>query len=297
MARPAPPARAPAPPRVSRATPCRCAVRAELPGPREQRAQARGRVTLAALGCVGAQQRRQRRDLDRHVGARERSDRVTLERRALGPPRRLRRDPLERLGAARRVPVGLGFGDGRLTEQVDRAGDPVVPQAAQHAGGRGRRLADDEPVRHVLDAGRRRGAERGASGAHVGDAHRRRDRRGSVGELLEEAAEVARHVVERPARRDHVDEPKQRRSELAVARRQVHRPGVERAHRVPGRRWDRTGQLGAHSADLVLELSQRSGEDVDRARDDQPDRHQRRAAPGRSSATWPSPSGASCPSG
>jgi len=61
-------------------------VRAELARLAEQRPQARGGVVLAELGRVGAQQRGQRRDLDREVGARDRADRVALERRRAGQP-------------------------------------------------------------------------------------------------------------------------------------------------------------------------------------------------------------------
>src|SRR4029079_2826473 len=57
-------------------------VRAEVAGVAQQLAQAPGRVALAALRRVGAQQRRQRRDLDRQVHARERARAVGLERRA-----------------------------------------------------------------------------------------------------------------------------------------------------------------------------------------------------------------------
>ena len=58
--------------------------------------------------------------------------------------------------------------------------DAALPQAPEHPDRLRGRLADDEPVGHVLDAGRRRGAERRARGAHVGDPHRRRQGRRDV---------------------------------------------------------------------------------------------------------------------
>ncbi len=59
---------------------------------------------------------------------------------------------VERLRAAARVALGLGLRDGRLAEQVDGARDAVAPQVAQHAERGPRVLADDEAVRHPLDA-------------------------------------------------------------------------------------------------------------------------------------------------
>ena len=78
-------------------------VGAELARAAQEAAQPVGGVALAALGRVGAQQRRERRDLDREVRARERAGAVALERGALRPAARLRGERLERLGAALRV--------------------------------------------------------------------------------------------------------------------------------------------------------------------------------------------------
>ena len=145
-----------------------------------------------------------------------------------GQPRWRAGELRERVLAARRVPVGLGLGDGRLAEQVDRAGHATVPQVSQHAERRRRRLADDEPVRHVLDPGRGGGADRGARGAVVGHPHRRRERRRRVRHLAQELPQVAGEIVERPAGGRDVDEPEQGGLQLLVGRREVHRALVER---------------------------------------------------------------------
>ena len=97
---------------------CRCA-----PSSRARRSRSRrrgGGVALAELRRVGAQQRRERRDLDRQVLARDRARRCRPRARAApgGGGRRSTR-PVERLAAACRVAVGLGGGDRRLAEQVD----------------------------------------------------------------------------------------------------------------------------------------------------------------------------------
>ena len=78
---------------------------------------------------------------------------------------------------------------------------------------------------------------------------------GTSGHLVEEVAEVARDVVEGPARRDHVDEPEQRGAELAIARREIHRPGIERPYRVARARGEGGGELLSDPLDLGLELS------------------------------------------
>ena len=152
-------------------------VGTELAGVAQQRAQALGGVATAALGSVGAEQGGQRRDLDRHVGARDRPDAVALEHLAAGPARLDTSQLDERLIAPRGVAVGLGLGHGGLAQQVDRAGHAVIPQLPEHAEGRPRRLADDEPVRHVANPSRGGRPERGAGGPIVGDPHGRRQRR------------------------------------------------------------------------------------------------------------------------
>src|SRR5436305_841310 len=62
----------------------------------------------------------------------------------------------------------------------------------------------------------------------------------------------------RAARRGDVDEPEQRRAELAVAGGEIQCPRVERPQRVAGAGGKRPGQLGADPTDLGLELP-RSG--------------------------------------
>ena len=144
---------------------CRCAPSSRARA--QQPAQPVGGVALAALGRVGPQQRRERGDLDGQVRARERAGGVALERRPLGPVARRAGERLERLVAALGVALRLGLGDGRLAEQVDGARDAVLPQLAQRPERGLRALADDEAVRHVLDAGRRGRAERGRGPARV----------------------------------------------------------------------------------------------------------------------------------
>ena len=159
----------------------------------------------------------------------------------------------QRLVAARGVPVGLGLGHGRLAEQVDRAGHAAVPQVAEHAERRCRRLADDEPVRHVLHPGRGGGADRGPGGSVVGHPHRRGQRRRGVGDLAQELAQVPGEIVERPAGGRDVDEPEQRGLQLLVGRREIHRPLVERSERMPGARRERGREVRADLVDRALE--------------------------------------------
>ena len=64
---------------------------------------------------------------------------------------------------------------------------------------------------------------------------------------------MAREVVERAARRHHVDEPEQRSPQLLVARGELHRPGVERPHRMARDRGKCGRELAADAPDLVLE--------------------------------------------
>ena len=159
----------------------------------------------------------------------------------------------ERVGAARGVAVGLGGGDGRLAEQVDRRGDPVAPELAQR-GQRGPRvLADDEAVRHVAHAGRAGGAERRAAGLRVAHPHRRAQRRRPLADLVEEAGQVRGEVVERAAGGDDVDEAKQRGAQLVVLGGEVHRAVVERLERMAAVRRERVVQRAPDALDLGLE--------------------------------------------
>ena len=156
---------------------------AERVGLAEQRAQPPGGVAPAEVGRVGAQQRRERRDLHRQVGARQRAAGVVLEPGPCRPNARSAGELIEGVRAPGRVGVGLGLGDGRLAEQVDGAGHTGGPQLAQDAEGRAGRLADDEAVGHVLDPAGRRRSERHPSRLRVAESHRRCQRRRAVGNL------------------------------------------------------------------------------------------------------------------
>ncbi len=203
----------------------------ELAGAAQQAAQPHRGVALAEVRRVRAQQRRERRDLHREVHARRGTRAVALEQRA----RRQRGvdggEVVERRRAACRVAVGLVGGDRRLAEQVDRGGHAVLPEAAQHAVSVPRRLADDEAVRHPPHACGGRRAEGRAPGARVAHPHRDADRLRWVLDVVQEAGQVTREVVERAARGDDVDEAKERGTQLGVLGGEVHRPVVQCAHR------------------------------------------------------------------
>ena len=109
-------------------------------------------------------------------------------------------------------------------------------------------------MRHVLDPGRGGRAEGGATGARVGHLDRGEHRRRAVGQLVEKARQMAREVVHRAARRHHVDEAKERRTDLEVGGGELHRARIERLHRVPRRRRERIGELGSDAVDLRLDL-------------------------------------------
>ena len=64
---------------------------------------------------------------------------------------------------------------------------------------------------------------------------------------------MAGEIVQRPARGHHVDEPEQRRLELAIAGGKLHRARVQRAHRMPGARRKRGSDLAADAVDLALQ--------------------------------------------
>ena len=244
-------ARGRAPPRGSRATPCRCGRGRRARGP--ARSSGRRRRPASSRPSDGASGRSSGVSAETLTETFARASGPVQSRSSIGRAGqrgRLAGDLLERVGAAPGVAVGLGLGDRRLSEQVDGARHAALPQPAEHPE-RGRRgLADDEPVGHVLDAAGGGGAERGPARLRVRDPHRRRDRRRGVRNLLEEAGQMAREVVERAARRDDVDEPEQRRAQLAVARGELHRPRVERPHRMARGGRERGGQLGADPLDL-----------------------------------------------
>ena len=206
---------------------CRCAPSACA---RRSSSRSRGAASrMPALGRLGAQQRRERGDLDREVRARQRAERVRFEARLRLELRVGGRERVERRGAARGVAVGLGGGDGRLAEQVDGRRDAVAPQALEgRQGVRGVR-ADDEAVRHVLDARGAGGAERGAAGLRVAHLHRRVQRRRLVVDLARgsrSGGSRGRRASGMPGRR--------RRSERArrAARRRARRD-PSRARRAP----------------------------------------------------------------
>ena len=246
-------------PRASPATPCRCAGGRRAHRLAQQRAQPRRGVALAALGRLGAQQRGERGDLHRQVRPRDGAGGVGLEQglcvEALvdGGERR------QRVGAARRVAVGLGGGDRRLAEQVDRRADPVAPQLAQRRQGGLRVLADDEAMRHVAHAGGAGGAERGAAGLRIAHLHRRAQRRRAVVDLLEKAGQVGGEIVERAAGRHDVDEAKQRGAQLVVLRGEVHGTIVERLQRLATVARERLVQRAADALDLRFERRGRGG--------------------------------------
>jgi len=69
----------------------------------------------------------------------------------------------------------------------------------------------------------------------------------------EVAGEVAREVVERPARGRHVDEAEQRRAQLRVLRGQLHRLRVEGTDRVARARREARRQLTADLVQIALD--------------------------------------------
>ena len=229
-------------------------VGAEARGAAQQLAQARRGVALAALGRLGAQQRRQRRDLDGQVRARQRavpsrSSRGRSSRRRVG-----RRERVERLGAARGVAVGLGGGDRRLAEQVDGGGDAVAPQAAQRRQRVGGIGADDEAVRHVLDAGGPGGAEgaRGRPSCCPSASPRCSGGGWSPTSSRKPVRCVARSSSERQAGTTSTKRNSAARSS-ASRDGEVHRALVERLDRMTAARGEGVGELAADALDLALE--------------------------------------------
>src|SRR5947208_13546278 len=61
-------------------------------------------------------------------------------------------------------------------------------------------------------------------------------------------------VPDRSAGGDHVDESKQRRTQLTIPGRKLHRVDVKRAHRMARRARKRSGEPAADLPDLALEL-------------------------------------------
>ena len=94
---------------------------------------------------------------------------------------------VERLEAARRVAIGLRRGHRRLAEQVDRGSRSRRPTGPTSVGSAcARRLADDEAVGHVADAGRGRArrapcARRRSPAIFIAASSERR----AVGDLVE----------------------------------------------------------------------------------------------------------------
>ena len=181
---------------------------------------------------------------------------------AARPRARGLRDRVQRVDAAVRVALRLGLGHGRLAEQVDRGRDAVLPQVAQVAQRRLRRLADDEALRHVLarraaaasPSARRPAFELPIRIATLIDG-------GRLVDLAEEAGEVAREVVEVAGRGHDVDEAEQRGLELGVRGREVHRLVVHRLQRVA-----RGGQRARQALPDLEQLALERGS-VDHAKD------------------------------
>ncbi len=219
---------------------CRCA-----PSSRARRSRPRSRSAASRLPRSGASGR------SSGVSAETLTDRFARgsgpapsrsSARALGPAAAAAAASVSSASSQRRVALCLRLGDGRLAEQVDRARDAVLPQLAQRAERRLRALADDEAVGHVLDAGGRGGAERGAAGPRGAHPHRDRDGRRRGLDLAEEAGQVAREVVQRAAGGDDVDEAEQRGLELGVLGGELHRLLVGDLERVAHARGQRVGE-------------------------------------------------------
>ena len=151
---------------------CRCAPRSRARRSRPRRRSAASR--LPRSGASGRSSGVSAETLtDRFArGSGPAPSRSSCGRR--GPLARGGGDDVQRLRAAGGVALGLGLGDRHLAEQVDRAGHAVPPQVAQDAERRLRVLPDDEAVRHVADAGRRRRAERRPARARARHLQRHR---------------------------------------------------------------------------------------------------------------------------
>ena len=227
---------------------CRCA-----PSSRARRSRTRRRTAASRLPSSGASARSSGVSAETLTDRFARGMRPALSASSAGRSGQPAVDvdeAVERLAAARGVAVGLGGGDGRLAEQVDGRRHALAPEVLEHAGGLARRLADDEAVGHVLDAGGRGGAQRRAPGLGLRHAHRDLQRRRAVADLLQEAAEVAREVVERAAGGDDVDEAEQGGPQLGVLRGEVHRLVVDRPQRIAARPGQRRGEIAPDREDV-----------------------------------------------
>ena len=245
---------APARRRASPSTPCRCAG-ARRPRSRVAAAAAAGRRRRACR-APGASGRSSGVSADTFTHRFARASTPALSDsswRPRGPRPRGVGDRVQRLGAAVGVALRLGLRHRRLAEQVDGGRDAVLPQVAQVAERRLRRLADDEAVRHVLDARRPRpGPARAAPPWSCPSSSPPRSAAAARSTSSRKRGQMAREVVE-VARRGHdVDEAEQRGLELGVRRGEVHRLVVDRLQRVAGGR-KRAGEPLAHLEQFALQ--------------------------------------------
>ena len=214
----------------------------------QQRRAGAGGVALAALGRVGPQQRRERGHLDGQVRARQRAARVALQRAGARASRAWR------AGERRRAPRRSARRSARPRPAVTVASPSRSTVVATPPFHRSRsspsaafgRLADDEAVRHVLDAGGGGGAQRGAARARVAHAHRAR-RRGGGGSSTSPRKPVRWRARSSSERQAGTTSTKRNSAalQLRVAGGQLHRLLVQRpstgcarwrATRPPGRR-------------------------------------------------------------
>jgi hypothetical protein len=111
------------------------------------------------------------------------------------------------------------------------------------------------PSRHIersSPTAARGSAERRAARARLGHPHRGAQRLRLRLDLLEIAREVPGEIVKRAASGRHVHEPEQRRAQLGVLARQLHRLRVERAHRVPRARREARRELASNLPKVAL---------------------------------------------
>ena len=230
---------------------CRCA-----PSSRASRISARSRPAASRLPTSGASGRSSGVSADTFTLRLTRGIAPTeslLELPAAPASRRSLVERAQRVGAALRVAVRLLDRDRRLAEQVERGRDAVLPELAQHPQRVARRLADDEAMGHVTDAGGGRQPERPRSRLRVRHSHRRVERRRALVHLAQERAQVTGEILQRAAGRHDVDEPKQRRAKLGVSRGELHRLLVQRLDRMASRRRERVRELATDALDLPLE--------------------------------------------
>lgn len=97
-------------------------------------------------------------------------------------------------------------------------------------------------------------SERGAAGGRgAGHPHRRAQRLWLVVDIAEKADQVGGEIVRRAAGGGDVNEAKQGRSKLVVARREIHRALVERPDRMAAVGGEGLGELAADELDLTLQ--------------------------------------------